>query len=310
MSRKQSAPRVNKLPFLLTDLVFIGVALGIIYRSQTPLGGGQIFAVIACVALGAWACVTPFLRDHDVEVRLAESDNLTDTVQQIRQLKDVGLSVQTATARWQIFQENSTETSAAMQRMANQLSNDARNFAETLKQANDIEKTALRLEVDKRKRTESDWLKIMVTLLDHVNALYQAGVRSGQQNVIQQLGSFQAACRDVVRRVGLVAIEAQAGEVFNPDSHRLPDEQQAVPEGALIASMLATGFSFQGQLVRPVLVTLAGQPTRPGSPATAEGPAVEVSNESSPSDEPSLSEGEETAFDSDSAPTGSRPPIV
>lgn len=256
MSRKPSAPRINKFPFLVTDLVFIGVALGIIYRSQMPLGGVQIFAIIACVALGAWACVTPFLRDHDMEVRLAESDNLNDTVQQIRQLKDLGLAVQTATARWQIFQENSTETSASMQRMANQLTNDARNFAESLKQANDIEKTALRLEVDKRKRSESDWLKIMVALLDHVFALYQAGVRSGQQNVIQQLGSFQAACRDVVRRVGLVAVEVQPGDPFNPATHRLPDENQSVPEGAVIAGMLAPGITFQGQLVRPVLVAV------------------------------------------------------
>ncbi len=283
MSQKP-APRINKLPFLVTDLVFIGVALGIIYRSQTPIGGGQIFAVIACVALGAWACLTPFLRDHDMEMRLAESDNLTDTVKQIRQLKDVGLSVQTATARWQIFQENSTETSAAMQRMANQLSNDARNFAETLKQANDIEKTALRLELDKRKRTESDWLKIMVTLLDHVHALYQAGVRSGQQNVIQQLGSFQAACRDVVRRVGLVAIEAQPGEIFNPDTHRLPDEKQTVPEGTPIAGMLATGFSFQGQLVRPVLVAMTDQPAAARSGSEASGEAVGADDEPGESD--------------------------
>ncbi len=282
MSRKLSAPRINKFPFLVTDLVFIGVALGIIYRSQAPLGGAQIFAVIACVALGAWACVTPFLRDHDVDVRLAESDNLTDTVQQIRQIKDVGLAVQTATARWQIFQENSTETTAAMQRMANQLSNDARNFAESLRQANDIEKTALRLEVDKRKRTESDWLKVMVMLLDHVNALYQAGVRSGQQNVIQQLGGFQAACRDVVRRVGLVAVEVQPGEPFNPAAHRLPEENQSVPEGAVIAGMLAPGITFQGQLVRPVLVALAGQAGAPaattlaavGAGAEVEGVAV------------------------------------
>lgn len=257
------APRINKFPFLLTDLACLGVAVTILYRNAGPIGGGQLLAIVACVALGAWACVTPFLRDHDVDVRLAESDNLHDTVQQIRQLKDVATAVQTATARWQIFQENSTETSAAMQRMANQLTNDARNFAESLKQANDVEKTALRLDIDKRKRAEGDWLKIIVTLLDHVHALYQAGVRSGQQNVIQQLGSFQTACRDVVRRVGLVAIEAQAGEVFNPDTHRLADEKQTAPEGAVIAGTLATGFTFQGQLVRPVLVALADKHVPP-----------------------------------------------
>jgi uncharacterized membrane-anchored protein YitT (DUF2179 family) len=45
MSRRP-APRINKIPFLLTDLVFIGVALGIIYRSQPPPGGSQILAMV------------------------------------------------------------------------------------------------------------------------------------------------------------------------------------------------------------------------------------------------------------------------
>jgi hypothetical protein len=125
----------------------------------------------------------------------------------------------------------------------------------------------LRLEVDKRKRGEAEWLKILVALLDHVHALHQAGVRSGQTKVIQQLGSFQAACRDVVRRVGLVPLEAQPGEPFNPASHRLPDESQQVPEGAVIAATLATGFTFQGQLVRQVMVTIEEPGTT--APATA-----------------------------------------
>ena len=33
----------------------------------------------ACVALGAWVCVVPFLREHDAAVRLTETDRLHDT---------------------------------------------------------------------------------------------------------------------------------------------------------------------------------------------------------------------------------------
>lgn len=272
-----SAPRINKLPFLLTDLVFIGVALGIIYRSQLPIGGAQILAVVVCVALGAWACLTPFLRDHEAAVRRAESDYLADTVRQIQHLKDVGSVVQSASAQWQIFQQNSAETTTAMERMANQLTNDARNFAETLKQANDVEKVALRLEVDKRKRAEGEWLKILVGMLDHVHALQQAAMRSGQENVIRQITSFQTACRDLGRRVGLVAVEAQPGEPFNPTIHRTQDERQTGPDDAVITGMLATGFTFQGQLVRPVLVAVETGVTSspavadPGNPGSIEG---------------------------------------
>jgi len=255
MSQKP-APRINKLPFLVTDVVFVAAALLIIFRSHTPRGGSQVLAVIACVGLGAWACILPFLRDHDVDVRLAEADNLADTVSQISQLRVVATQIQCATAQWQLFQESSRDATSAMRKMAEQLTQDAANFAESLKQTSDAEKTALRLEVDKRKRAEGEWLKVLVALLDHVHALYQAGVRSGQANVIHQLGQFQSACRDVVRRVGLVAVEARPGERFNPSAHRLPDEQQTVPENAVVAGTLATGFTFQGQLVRPALVAL------------------------------------------------------
>ena len=200
-------------------------------------------------------------------MRRAESDYLADTVRQIQHLKEVGSVVQSASAQWQIFQQNSAETSAAMERMANQLTNDARNFAETLQQANDIEKTALRLEVDKRKRAEGEWLKILVGMLDHVQALHQAAVRSGQENVIRQITSFQTACRDLGRRVGLMAVEVQPGDAFNPTVHQLPEENQPAAEGAVIAGMLATGFTFQGQLVRPVLVAV--ESAKDSSPAVA-----------------------------------------
>jgi hypothetical protein len=298
MNRKQPAPRINKLPFLATDLVFIAAALGIIYQSQTPIGGTQILAVIACVALGAWACVTPFIRDHDMDVRLAESDNLADTVAQIGQLKVVAAQIQGATAQWQTYQENAGQAAAAMQKMASQLTSDALNFAESLKQANDSEKVALRLEVEKRKRAEADWLKILVGLLDHVHALYLAGVRSGQANVIQQLGGFQAACRDVVRRVGLVAIEAQ------------PGENQAVPEGALIAGTLATGFSFQGQLVRPVLVALASEASQPAAILAGEDAPIDELTETSISEAPAVTANDEPDLDSEPGETDDQPPIV
>ncbi|HAV64096.1 MAG TPA: hypothetical protein DCY13_17235 [Verrucomicrobiales bacterium] len=271
MSQK-TAPRINKLPFLVTDLVFIGVALAIIYRSQTPIGGSQMLAVIACVALGAWACVTPFLRDHEVGAKFAESNGLAETVAQIGQLKLVAAQIQGATAQWQTFQENAGKASEAMKQMSSQLAADAANFAESLQKSSDAEKAALRLEVEKRKRAEADWLKVQVALLDHVFALHQAGLRSGQPNVIQQLGAFQAACRDVVRRLGLVAVEAPSGTTFNPAIHRLPDENQQVPAGASIAATLAPGFSFQGQLVRPVLVELTES-----SSGTFEGKAADES---------------------------------
>lgn len=252
------APKINKLPFLITDLVFLGAAAAIIFKSSQPVGGSQILAAVVCVALGAWAAITPFLKDHDIVVRLAEAEHLNDTVEEIKKLKTVAAYVQTATSHWQTLQANSDKTSASMEEMANRLSNDAKNFAESVQKANDVEKQNLRLEVDKLKRNEGEGLKIMVALLDHVFALYSAGLRSGQENVIQQLTGFQAACRDVVRRVGLVPIEAKAGEPFDPNLHQAHEGDGKIEPGTPIVAALATGYRFQGQMLRPPLVTFGG----------------------------------------------------
>ena len=249
------APKINKLPFLITDLVFLGTASAIILMSSRPLGGAQILAIVLCVALGAWAAITPFLKDHDIVVRLAEAEHLNDTVAEIKKLKTLANYVQTATSHWQTLQENSDRANASMQEMADRLSNDAKNFAESVQKASDSEKQNLRLELDKLKRNEGEGLKIMVALLDHVFALYSAGVRSGQENVIQQLTSFQSACREVVRRVGLVPIEAHPGDVYDPNIHQIHGPKSDVPPGTEIVDALATGYTYQGQILRPALVT-------------------------------------------------------
>ena len=82
------APKINKLPFLITDLVFLGAAFAIIVKSPQPIGTTQVFAAIICVALGAWAGITPFLRDHEVQIRIAEADHLKTTVAEIKNLKN------------------------------------------------------------------------------------------------------------------------------------------------------------------------------------------------------------------------------
>ena len=123
--------------------------------------------------------------------------------------------------------------------------------------ASDSEKSHLRLEVEKLRRAESEWLQVLVMLLDHVYALYLAGRRSGQPNIIEQLSTFQSACRDVARKVGLVPFEAGPDEPFNPSLHQLLDNQNQLPaENARISDTLAPGYNFQGQLIRNALVSV------------------------------------------------------
>jgi molecular chaperone GrpE (heat shock protein) len=74
--------------------------------------------------------------------------------------------------------------------------------------------------------------------------------------LIDQLAQFQNACRDTARRVGLTPFVAAPAEPFDQQRHQLMDTDAKPEPGAIVEETLATGYTFQGQLVRPALVRL------------------------------------------------------
>ena len=180
-------------------------------------------------------------------------------------------NVTLATAQWQSIQDRATQTEKTARETADRMATEAKEFVEFMRRASDTEKATLRLEVDKLRRLEGDWLQVVVTMLDHVFALHQAAVRSGRMDVSNQLGVFQGVCRDVARRVGVNIFEAQGGEAFDASRHQLPQPAGDVPIGAAVGMMLAPGIVFQGRLLRPAMVSLMATPAEV-SPSRAEVP--------------------------------------
>jgi molecular chaperone GrpE (heat shock protein) len=68
------------------------------------------------------------------------------------------------------------------------------------------------------------------------------------------LGQFQSVCRDVARRVGLVAFEPKPEEAYNEKTHQLLDPEAKPPPHARVAETIASGYTFQGQFLRCALV--------------------------------------------------------
>jgi molecular chaperone GrpE (heat shock protein) len=102
-------------------------------------------------------------------------------------------------------------------------------------------------------------------MLDHVYALHQGAIRSGAPKLIEQLGHFQTACRDAARRVGLVPYAASAAEPFDAQKHQLVDVEAKAPLGATVAETVASGYTFQGRLIRPALVRLTNGQAKEGA---------------------------------------------
>jgi molecular chaperone GrpE (heat shock protein) len=232
------------------------VAYLILWQSRLPLDPWEMVTLAVCVALGALSGLLPFFLEYRAATCVAEADRLRAAVLQVQNIEIIGRQIANATAHWQQVNEATHQTAESARQINEAAANTARSFSEFIQKANDTEKSHLRLEVEKLRRAENDWLQILVRILDHIFALYQAGVRSGQANLAEQLGNFQNACRDAARRVGLTVFAAAAGDLFDPEIHQVSDSQPAPVAGSRVAETLATGYSFQGQLVRPALVAL------------------------------------------------------
>ncbi len=217
----------------------------------------------AAVAVGAWLMVTPFILKYRAELKLAEADALQSTVAQIQNLEQIKGQISDATGTWLNIQGECARTVATAKEVADGMAAEAKNFMEFMQRANDSEKATLRLEVDKMKRMEGEWLQVEVRTLDHVYALHRAGQQSGQPSLAQQLAQFQHACRDAARRVGLAPYEPEPGEPFDPQKHQAADPNVQPGPESRIAQTVATGYTFQGQLLRPALVLLAAAESTP-----------------------------------------------
>ena len=260
-----STPRISKLPFLLGDVFLIGSAAWIALYGKV-LGPWQYAAVVIAVALGAWLAAWPFVLEFRALARIAECSELTNVTAKIQDLDKVSTSIGNAVIEWQHVQQSATQTVTAVEHIAERMTTEARNFGEILERMNESEKTHLRLEVEKLRRAEGEWLGVTVRILDHVHALHQAGVRSGQRNVIEQLAHFQNACRDTARRLGLVPVLPEPGVPFDAQAHQVINDAKP-GEDAVIADIVAPGYTFQGQIVRlPVVALKESKKDEPESP--------------------------------------------
>ncbi|MBL9174926.1 MAG: hypothetical protein JNL10_15415 [Verrucomicrobiales bacterium] len=262
------APRMPRWPFVIADALLLAAAAALVLHGNRPLALHEVVAVAALCALGAWIMILPFLRDHAAAVKLQEQAGLADTARQIGDLQTVAAHIREATAQWQSIHDGARKASETATGAVERVGAEAKAFTEFLSRSNDQEKQALRLELEKLRRGGTEHLQVIVHVLDHVHALYQASARNGATPLTAQLGQFRGACLDAVRRIGLASYEAKPGDPFDGNVHQTPEGREPAP-GSRIASTIACGYSFQGQPVRRILVTVDSPESEPEAAGAA-----------------------------------------
>jgi molecular chaperone GrpE (heat shock protein) len=247
--------KIPKWPFLAGDAALLAAAGFFIQLSPHPVGGWEIVTASACVALGAVLGCVPFILDYRVMVRAVEAAALGGIAEKIQNLEKLATQISSATNAWTNAQAQAEKTSAGAKEISDKMAGEVRQFAAFMQKMSDSEKSALRLEVDKMRRGEAEWLQVLVRILDHVFLLHAAAERSRQPKVAGQISQFQNACRDAARRIGLTPFAAEPDEPFNAERHQTVDESKP-PADAVITETVGAGYTFQGKLLRPALVKL------------------------------------------------------
>lgn len=264
----QSAPRLARWPFFLGNVLLLALAWFLCQHTKLPLGPWEVLACVGAVGLGAFFSIWPYLLEYRSAAKLVETGALTTVVAQVQNLEQLATQIGNATAQWQTVHESADKTARSAKDIAQGMASEVKAFNEFLKNANDSERAALRLELDKMRRVEAEWLQVLVRILDHVHALNRAAAKSGHPTVAEQLGRFQNACHDAARRVGLTPFIATAQEKFDAQRHQVMDGQTKPADGAPVDETVASGYTFQGKLLRPALVRLRNG--NGDSPALAE----------------------------------------
>ncbi|MGO9585153.1 MAG: nucleotide exchange factor GrpE [Limisphaerales bacterium] len=252
--------KVPKWPFLLGDVLLLALAYFIVWKSPHPIAKWEIIACFASAALGTVVGTLPFILDYRAMGKALEVNALGAVAEKIQNLEKLAAQISSATNQWAGVQEtvqgNSDRTVASAKEIADRMAEEIRLFSEFMKKTNDSEKVTLRLEVEKLRRGELEWLQVLVNILDHVFALHGAAMRSGEVKFAAPITTFQNACRDTARRLGLTPFVAVPNEPFDAERHQVADGKETPPAGAVIAETVGSGYTFQGRLLRPALVRL------------------------------------------------------
>jgi molecular chaperone GrpE (heat shock protein) len=263
--------KVPKWPFFLADALLFGFAYFFTLRAPQSIHHWELAA--ACVAIGAVLGLIPFYLDYRAMEKALEINALGTVTEKIQKLDTLSAQIHAVTNRWDAIQETlkaeAGKTSATAKQIADQMANEASQFAELMQKMNDSEKASLRLEVEKLHRGETEWLQVIVRLLDHVFALHTAAARTGDPMFAEPITNFQNACRETVRRIGLTPFVAESNEPFNAEKYQVAGTNSKAPESAVITETVATGYTFQGKLLRPALVRVseAKTPVAKSAPA-------------------------------------------
>src|SRR5260370_29351439 len=158
----QTGSKLPKWPFFVGVALLFGLASGIYAGDGLPTGPWQEAMIMVCVMAAVAVGVAPYMLDHRAASRLAQADTLAGALIRLKGVEQVAGQIAAASSQWQAVQEQADRTATGVREMSDRMSAEARAFTQTLQRMNDGERAVMRVEVEKLRRAEAEWLQVLV----------------------------------------------------------------------------------------------------------------------------------------------------
>src|SRR5688572_157331 len=150
------SPTLPKWPFILADVLLLAISAWMLLKLlPTRTTAAYVVAGCAVVAwiVGAIICVWPWVAEFKAQTQQAQNEILTDALQQIDRLEEIGARVQAATGSWQSAQDSAMRVMQAAKEIEERIKTDSKDFMDFAERINADEKQNMRLEVEKLRRS-------------------------------------------------------------------------------------------------------------------------------------------------------------
>ena len=115
-------------------------------------------------AYGAYICITPWLVEFKAQTCHLENETIADAMAQLQRLEEVGARVQSATAAWQAAHDSAARVTQTAREIEEKIKTDMKDFMDFAERVNSEYKNHLRLEVEKLRRSEGDFIQVTARL--------------------------------------------------------------------------------------------------------------------------------------------------
>lgn len=169
-----SEPRLNKLPFFLTDAACLLVALLIGLYAKDPFAPLPFLTAVALVVFGACALIIPYLRDYAADSRESANRLREELELQIKRVQAATDSLSRAAAQIKAIEEAVHKSARDAETLPYRMQEKLAEFNEALATKESDDREALENELDELRAANADQLKAVADKIAKTTADWTA----------------------------------------------------------------------------------------------------------------------------------------